>query len=95
MNVYVSIGNTDNKLTQQQWAAFVADVEKTLSVTKQHGAWFSRPDAPWQNACWLLEFQSGHVIFEPVKQRLRDLAAFYKQDSIAWAVAETEFLSGG
>ncbi len=92
MFVYVSIGNSDDKLTQTEWSDFCYDVEKIISVTRCHGAWFSRSDSPWQNACWLLEFLSGERIFGPVKTKLALLAPKYRQDSIAWAVAETEFL---
>ena len=30
-HVYVGIGNTDNKLTQQEWSAFVGDVGDGLT----------------------------------------------------------------
>lgn len=94
MNVYIGIGNTDNKLTQQEWAAFIGSVEATISGFRKHGAWFSRPDAPWQNACWLVDFtDSSDLSVEMVKSNLRRFAAAYSQDSIAWAVAETEFLT--
>jgi len=94
VNVYVGIGNTDNKLTQQEWADFVREVESTMSYFPLHGAWFSRPDAPWQNACWLAEIDDPKAKFvEGFKEHLRVLAERYNQDSIAWAEAETEFLS--
>jgi hypothetical protein len=92
-NVYIGIGNTDNKLTQQEWAAFVEDVEVVLEGMPLHGAWFSRPDAPWQNACWLMDIsQNSSMFISDMKARLVRLATRYNQDSIAWAEAETEFL---
>ena len=91
MNVYVGIGNSDDKLTQTEWSDFVREVEATLSYFRMHGSWFSRPDARWQNACWLVEALDPENN-EKLKAHLRNLAKRYRQDSIAWAVAETEFL---
>ena len=93
MNVYIGIGNTDNKLTQQEWVQFIESVESVVEGMPLHGAWFSRPDAPWQNACWLMDIsQNSPVYIADMKARLSMLAQRYKQDSIAWAEAETEFL---
>lgn len=93
MNVYISIGNTDNKLTQQEWAEFVEAVESVLEGAPLHGAWFSRSYAPWQNACWLMDIsQSSPVFISDLKASLVHIATRFNQDSIAWAVAETEFL---
>lgn len=98
MIVYVSIGNSDDKLTQQEWSEFVSAVEDMLydapdlPVMRRHGAWVSRSDAPWQNACWCVEF-AAEADALAVRRELRRCAADYRQDSIAWAVAETEFLT--
>ena len=93
MTVYVSIGNSDDKLTQEEWARFVADVDQLLGigVTAMHGRWLSRGDDPWQNACWCFEPFPKRV--ESLKRSLSRLAGEFNQDSIAWAEAETEFLS--
>jgi hypothetical protein len=92
--VYVSIGNSDDKLTQAEWCAFVAavnsDVRSYASVV--HGHWFSLPDAPWQNTCWCIEVSEKAQMF--LRDALKRAAKTYGQDSIAWATAETEFLSG-
>lgn len=94
MNVYIGIGNTDNKLTQQEWSAFCREVAALMDYFPMHGAWFSRPDAPWQNACWLVDIEDPQAEFVGgFKSHLKVLAQRYNQDSIAWAVAETEFLS--
>ena len=96
MIVYVSIGNSDDKLSQQEWHDFVNAVLKTLiqASIQRHGVWFSLPQSQWQNACWCVEFDDAYP--EPAvwaKRRLGELAAEYRQDSIAWAVAETEFIA--
>ena len=89
--VYVSIGNSDDKLTQRQWCEFVAEVENVLTGhdVRMHGAWFSRPDAMWQNACWLFDAPANP---RRMQDELINLADEYGQDSIAWSNAETTFL---
>lgn len=92
--VYASIGNSDDRLTQRRWHEF-ADLFVTIiraHASQVHGVWYSRPDAPWQNACVCFEI-SGDAI--PLRLELTHLAAEFDQDSIAWAVAPaTEFIGG-
>jgi len=91
MTVYVSIGNSDDKLTQREWCSFVAEVEEEIEALARqiHGMWFSRPDAAWQNACWCFEPPADT---RELKEDLAGIASLYRQDSIAWAEATTTFL---
>lgn len=94
MIVYISIGNSDDKLTQREWSDFQAQVQIVLVrlAIKIHGSWVSDPRDEWQNACWCLE-PWAHLI-EETRESLIRLADKFGQDSIAWAeVKETEFLS--
>lgn len=93
ITVYVTIGNSDDKLSQAAWSDFIADVDYQLDfyAYKRHGQWFSAPDAPWQNACWCVVLWLRNV--EQVKAKLKTLAVTYGQDSIAWAPATVEFLA--
>ena len=96
MIVYVSIGNSDDKLTQQEWARFLAAMWHALhhaADTTVHGEWHSSPTAAYQNACWCLEFaHDGNA--RAFKAQLRHFAATFRQDSIAWAEApSTEFIT--
>ena len=95
MMIYVSIGNSDDKLTQAEWAAFVADTETAIGqgVEHWHGKWFTAPDSAWQGACWAFEIRefASHT----ARARLREVAKHFQQDAIAWAEAQTEFISGG
>jgi hypothetical protein len=93
MNVYISIGNSDDKLTQHQWSQYVLEViTMAVSLGHVHGSWASNSLVAWQNACWCVEYPS-EAAAETAKDELRALARKYGQDSIAWAVApETEFL---
>lgn len=83
--IYISIGNSDDKLTQMRWSAFVSDVRTVIanSQSKIHGEWFSAPNAPWQNACWCIEPIHPE---SALRRKLRGLARQYEQDSIAYAV---------
>jgi len=96
--VYISIGNSDDKLTQQEWSDFVIETDILLHpgapgtpVLARHGNWRSRVDDPWQNACWCVEIKEGYA--DVLRAALRHQARQHRQDSIAWAECpNTEFL---
>ena len=97
--VYISIGNSDDKLTQFQWSAYVGDVSFVVRRAAElpggalHGAWLSEPSSQWQNACWALQLPADAASVEHLKMRLAEVADQFRQDSIAWAVApNTEFI---
>jgi hypothetical protein len=94
--VYVSIGNSDDKLSQGEWSLFVATVRAIIQrgAARIHGTWFSEPDAPWQNACWCFEPPTDPADVEHMKFLLEEAAVMWRQDSIAWADAITQFVSG-
>jgi len=94
--VYISIGNSDDKLTQVEWCSFVVDVVEALedaffdNAGEIHGNWFSPTASPFQNACWCIEIPvRAH---DALQAKLKALAGKYQQDSIAWAPALTQFL---
>jgi hypothetical protein len=96
--IHISIGNSDNKLTQEEWAAFVADAEYAISNTERegiivHGRWFSLPDSVFQNACWALETspETKHTAIG-LASLLQEMAAHYQQDAIAWTEGRTLFI---
>lgn len=93
ITVYASIGNSDDKLTQQEWSEFVRDFERTMrrDAKQIYGVWYSAPGEPFQNAC------IGAAIPEPnvdmLRAALTEMGQYFQQDSIAWAVVpETEFI---
>lgn len=91
---YVSIGNSDDKLSQERWHYFVLDVNRLIRnwSTHIHGNWRSPSDSPWQNACWCFESSVPDEI-AVLRQRLAVAARDYEQDSIAWAECPTtEFI---
>jgi hypothetical protein len=94
--VYISIGNSDDKLSQMQWGKYYRKVDLTIQGYRQfggrvHGRWVSASTDYWQNACWCLEIQDHQAA--GLREELRLLAGGFNQDSIAWAeVGETQFL---
>lgn len=91
--VYVGIGNTDNKLTQQQWAEFLRELYDLVRryPTKIVGWWYSGPAEPWQNAEVAFEF--APACRADLRAELAVLRKKYYQESVAWAeVAQVEFL---
>jgi hypothetical protein len=89
----IQVGNSDNKLTQQEWSEFVGDVQDLLRVGHYatHFAGTSPSAAPWQNACWVLE-----IVSDMQKDHLRTALGFfakkYRQESIALTFGTTEFV---
>jgi hypothetical protein len=93
ITVYVSVGNSDDKLTQEQWSGFVQQVRIMLSgrARETHGEWYSLPDQPYQNACFCVVFADADVPL--IKQDLAKLREAWGQDSVAWAEAPvTQFV---
>jgi len=96
--VYISIGNSDDKLTQLEWAQFQDEVDQLVmaNVARTHGRWVSLATDPWQNACWCVELMPTAAWTAVLRAGLAELAQRWRQDSIAWAeVRETEFLGPG
>lgn len=91
--IYASIGNSDDKLTQKQWAAFTDEfVQSITDLAEQfHGVWFSETTSEFQNMC--VCFEIGEGAERELRSQLVRLRADYLQDSLAWAeVPQTEFL---
>lgn len=91
----IQIGNTDNKLTQKEWAFFILDIQKILSDTRYvgmqiHFAGGSSPEKVWQNYCFIVECDSSHI--DDIRSKLSFVKTLYKQDSIALTVGKTEFV---
>lgn len=97
MIVYISIGNSDDRLSQSHWASYTEQVRAVLRrhATSVHGEWYSAPDAAYQNACFCIELRGRGVPEKAqlVKMNLGQIRDDFKQDSVAWAeVPETVFL---
>ena len=98
MTIIIQIGNTDNKLTQQDWARYVSEVRDAVNTAtflsdsgEIHGSFYSHSDAAWQNACFVIDITEPSRR-EQLKDRLVDIGDNYMQDSTAWTEGTTEFL---
>lgn len=83
----VTIGNSDDKLTQKQWSKFLADITFLVQEVAEE-VWFtgySTPVAPWQNM--LTSFQMNVQRVPYVSKQLSILARKYKQDYIAFVAS--------
>jgi hypothetical protein len=89
----VSIGNSDDKLTQAEWADFwgCTKVAVNSHADRILGEWLSAPASPWQNACTAFEIVPERAAI--LRANLARLAAQFRQDSVAWAEARTEFIA--
>lgn len=91
--VYISIGNSDGRLTNAEWLEYRGLVHELLTdvgiTAAVHGAWHSFVPK-FVNACWCVEVPDEHE--DALVSTLRQLATKFRQDSIAYAVAETTFL---
>ena len=87
----IQIGNSDDKLTQAQWAHFFKRVDNAVRsrASQIHFSGTSHPSAEWQNAAWIFEIE------ETPSLRLYDdmkvLCEMFNQDSIAWTEGKTIF----
>ena len=90
--VTIQIGNSDNKLTQSEWSDFCSQVQLIVEEEKCtiHFRGYSPGDAPWQNACWVIELFDSNLNI--LRAMLAGIAKRFKQDSIAFTVGETEFV---
>lgn len=92
VNIYVTIGNSDNKLGQLDWSNFCRDVDNLVRAFAHdvHGEFYSLPNAEWQNACWSFTIHASATT--AARANLGIIAHEFEQDSIAWAEAQVVFL---
>ena len=88
--VTIQIGNTDNKLTQQDWSKFVSAVDDVVHrhAKTTHFSGGSAANAPWQNYCWVCQITSLNDAIS-LSLKLRDVATEFHQDSIALTKGDT------
>lgn len=92
MLISVQAGNSDNKLTQQEWAEFVAELGGILAVheTDRHFFGGSETYRPWQNVCWVCEVEPEKLI--SLKSQLWQSRRRYRQTSVCILVGKAEFV---
>lgn len=93
MIVYISIGNSDDHLSQADWAQFWLDITaEVVSIGHTHGAWFSNSVSQWQNACWCVEYATDQDAAE-ARETAAGIGRKHHQDAITWdVVPRQEFI---
>ena len=95
--ITIQIGNSDDKLTQIQWASYVSEVDSAIKKAHAniHFSGFSEPGKPWQNAAWVIEYMGDMSLWivecGKLREKLTKIRKQYKQDSIAWTEGQTYF----
>lgn len=93
VTVYVSIGNSDDKLSQMEWMGLQCDVDLAIqrAAAHVHGVWYAHPTSGWQNMC--VGFEVGRARSRALRDELTVIRMRYRQDSVAWVeAASTEFV---
>jgi len=90
VTVSLQIGNSDDKLTQKEWASFVRDIKEALMVNEAFVHFFGAPSnyEEWQNAAWVFNVSET----SDLKSEIAKIRMKYDQDSVAWLEGETEFI---
>lgn len=81
--ICIEIGNTDNKLTQQEWAKFVNEIHSAI-VRWCNEIHFSAPSvgwADWQNAAWIFICNKNMVKY--LRADITEIRKKYNQESVA------------
>jgi len=89
LTAVIQIGNSDNRLTQGEWANFAASMHLTVSenVYRIHFRGGSDWDAPWQNACWVCEVSEDQI--EPLVEDVKMCRLQFKQKAAAITWGDT------
>lgn len=94
--VVISTGNTDNRLTQQQWSSMVHEMDLLIQEVAVQVHFFGGPSnyAPWQNAAWIAELDAAGAEIKTLELRseLVKIRERYKQDSVMIMFAKPHFV---
>lgn len=90
--VTIQTGNSDNKLTQQEWASFVKLLKETISLHAKIIHFFGGSSTweSWQNVAWVIEVHESDL--EPLKTVVTELREHFRQDSVAWTEGITKMV---
>jgi len=88
----VQIGNSDDKLTQKEWAVYCSEIHSSMNsyCVDIHFNGCSDGSHPWQNMCIVGEVPAGNV--GGLKDQLRSIRERWHQDSVAILVGDSEFI---
>lgn len=89
--VTIQVGNSDNKLSQQEWSDFVSETECAIKNNLHvHFSGGSDCKSPWQNYAWVVVGNNEYLAM--VRNYIKIIREKYKQESVAWTEGTTEFI---
>ena len=90
--ITIQIGNSDDKLTQAEWASFVRTMRSSILDSAHTVHFFGAPMnwENWQNAAWVIAIEEDRIPI--LKQEIIKVRQEFKQDSVAWTEGETLFV---
>lgn len=87
----IQIGNSDDKLTQREWANFVGEIAAIIAGYEPHVQTHfhatSANDMPWQNACWVIGCPDELRL--AIIHLVKECRGKFRQDSAAITIGET------
>jgi hypothetical protein len=91
--VFISIDNSDDKLTQAEWGEFCDELKGIIILNADiiYGVWHSLPNSKYQNMCISFKHFRGNLPI--IKEELAALCTKYNQDSIAFSYAKTTMIT--
>lgn len=88
----IQIGNSDNKLTQQEWSQFVDEIREATNTDGIETHFFASSEGskPWQNACWVVAIRETEV--EDMLKTVKKIRRRYKQESVAIVLGDVRLI---
>ena len=92
MTVTIQIGNSDDKLTQPEWAAYVLAMRNHILTYAAQVHFFGAPAnwERWQNVAWVVEVSENNT--PGLKQAIEIVRKTFRQESVAWTDGTTELI---
>jgi hypothetical protein len=96
--ITLQIGNSDDKLTQAEWAEFVDAIDDAINRMvgglpgELHFSGGSANCAKWQNYCWVFTMTKDPTITSEFKRAISGIRIVCRQKSVAWTEGETSFI---
>jgi len=91
MYITVSIGNSDDKLSQIEWCRFVRDIDYQIThFGKVHFHGGPPNWQAWQNTAWIAEI--APEVIDDLVAEIKRVREVYKQDSAFVMIAEGRFI---
>jgi hypothetical protein len=92
--IAIQIGNSDDKLTQKQWACFVLELRSQVDRCDcQIHFWGASVNyEPWQNLCCVCTVPDREGLMERFLRGITNIRKRFDQESAAVLIGETKFI---